>query len=136
MRDMLAQYCGQDHERIDPWLVQFPKQLRATLRLWNAVESPHIHEKFLINAPRRLDKPSVASYSQKEGGQIDARAAVRRQVSRAKLEEAKSRRFTAEGKQERIAKSLAALNQASKIKLMPSEWRQIVEDLDLEDQFQ
>ncbi len=52
-----------------------------------------------------------------------------------KLVEAKRQRFTAEGKRERIAKSLSALNQPPSIRLTADEWRQIVEDPDLEDQF-
>jgi hypothetical protein len=51
-----------------------------------------------------------------------------------KLAEAKRRRFTAEDKDERIARSLVALYQPSQIKLTREEWRQITEDADLEDQ--
>jgi hypothetical protein len=51
-----------------------------------------------------------------------------------KLAEAKRQRFTAEGKGERVSRSLAALNQPSRIRLTPEEWRKIVEDADLEDQ--
>ncbi|HJZ12925.1 MAG TPA: hypothetical protein VJ521_12280 [Acidobacteriota bacterium] len=52
-----------------------------------------------------------------------------------KLAEAKMRHFTAKEKQERIAKALAALNASPAIQLSPEEWKQIVEDPDLEDQF-
>jgi hypothetical protein len=52
-----------------------------------------------------------------------------------KLGEAKRKRFTAEGKQARVSKSLAALSHPSNIRLTPGEWREIVEDSDLEDQF-
>jgi hypothetical protein len=51
-----------------------------------------------------------------------------------KLAEAKTQRFTTEGKGERISKSLAALHEPSHIRLTPDEWRRIVEDPDLEDQ--
>lgn len=54
---------------------------------------------------------------------------------REKLAGAKRRHFTAIGKQERIAKSLAALSESPYIRLTPKEWREIVEDPDLEDQF-
>jgi hypothetical protein len=54
--------------------------------------------------------------------------------SSGKLAEAKRQRFTTEGKQERVSKSLAALNQQSYIRLTSEEWRLIVEDSDLEDQ--
>src|SRR5689334_19986075 len=59
------------------------------------------------------------------------------QASRAssKLEELKRQRFTEEGKPERIARSLAALNQQSSIQLSPEEWKLIAEDPDIEDQF-
>lgn len=51
-----------------------------------------------------------------------------------KFADAKRQRFTVEGKRERIARSLSALNQAPHIRLTPTEWRQIAEDPDLEDQ--
>jgi hypothetical protein len=52
-----------------------------------------------------------------------------------KLAEAKRQRFTVKGRRERIAKSLAVLSQEPSIQLPAKEWRQIVEDSDLEDQF-
>jgi hypothetical protein len=52
-----------------------------------------------------------------------------------KLAVAKRQQFAAKGKRERIAKSLAALSQAPSIPLPVTEWRQIAEDPDLEDQF-
>jgi hypothetical protein len=52
-----------------------------------------------------------------------------------KLAEAKRLQFTTKGKRERIAKSLAALSREPSIRLQASEWRQIAEDPDLEDQF-
>lgn len=52
-----------------------------------------------------------------------------------KFLEAKRQRFTAEGRNERIASSLAALSAAPRINLTPDLWRQIIEDSDLEDQF-
>jgi hypothetical protein len=51
-----------------------------------------------------------------------------------KLAVAKKQQFTTQGKRERIARSLGALSQAPSIQL-PNEWRQIVEDPDLEEQF-
>jgi hypothetical protein len=52
-----------------------------------------------------------------------------------KLSELKKQRFTPEGKDERIARSLAALNQQASIHLSPEEWQRIAEDPDIEDQF-
>jgi hypothetical protein len=54
--------------------------------------------------------------------------------SSSKLEELKKQRFTPEGKDERIARSLAALNQQPSIHLSPEEWQRIAEDSDIEDQ--
>ena len=51
-----------------------------------------------------------------------------------RLEELKKQRFSVEGNQERISRSLAALHEASAIKLSAEEWRSIAEDPDLEDQ--
>lgn len=51
-----------------------------------------------------------------------------------KFAEAKRQRFTAEGRGERVSRSLAALSETPRIHLTPDEWRQIVEDPDLEDQ--
>ena len=50
-----------------------------------------------------------------------------------KLEALKRERFRPEGKAERIAKSLAALNQSEPIELSLEEWRLITEDPDLLD---
>ena len=52
-----------------------------------------------------------------------------------KLLEAMMNKFTAEGKRERIARALAALNRPPSIQLPLDEWRQITENPDLEDQF-
>lgn len=50
-----------------------------------------------------------------------------------KLEALKRERFRQEGKAERIARSLAALNQSEPIELSLEEWRLITEDPDLLD---
>jgi hypothetical protein len=60
----------------------------------------------------------------------------RRSLARSKLEALKRRRFTPEGKAERVARSLAALHQKVSIQLTPEEWRWIAEDPDVEDQFE
>jgi hypothetical protein len=52
-----------------------------------------------------------------------------------KLRELKRARFTPEGKDERVARSLAALNQQAGISLSTDSWRHIIEESDLEDQF-
>lgn len=51
-----------------------------------------------------------------------------------KFLEAKRQRFTKDQESERVSKSLAALKQPSRIKLTSEQWRQLVEDHDLEDQ--
>jgi hypothetical protein len=56
-------------------------------------------------------------------------------LSSARLEELKRQKFTEEGKEERIAKALAALSQETAIELPTEVWRLIAEDPDLEDQF-
>ncbi|HEY6328300.1 MAG TPA: hypothetical protein VI756_03110 [Blastocatellia bacterium] len=52
-----------------------------------------------------------------------------------RLVQLKRARFTPDGKQERVERSLAALNQPAGIQLSPAEWKGIIEDSDLEDQF-
>ena len=54
--------------------------------------------------------------------------------SNSKLETLKRRRFTTQGRAERIEKSLAALNQPETLKLTPQEWHFFAEDPDLDDQ--
>jgi len=51
-----------------------------------------------------------------------------------KLADAKRQRFTTAGKSERVSRSLAALNEPSRISLTLDQWRRIVENPDLEDQ--
>lgn len=60
---------------------------------------------------------------------------IARQVSSARLEELKKQKFTAEGKEERVAKALAVLHQDASIALPIDVLRYIAEDPDLEDQF-
>jgi hypothetical protein len=52
-----------------------------------------------------------------------------------RLDYLKRLRFKAEDKAERVARSLAALDQPERIQLTPVEWRLIAEDPDIEDQF-
>lgn len=52
-----------------------------------------------------------------------------------RLEELIRQRFPAEGKAERIARSLAALRQEPTIRLTAEEWKRVAQDADLEDQF-
>jgi hypothetical protein len=51
-----------------------------------------------------------------------------------KLLEAKRQRFTADGKQERVSRSLSALSRTSSIQLTQEQWRHIAEDSDVEEQ--
>jgi hypothetical protein len=46
----------------------------------------------------------------------------------------KLRRFTAEGREDRIARSLAALNQQETLQLSAEQWKYFAEDPDLDDQ--
>lgn len=55
--------------------------------------------------------------------------------SRSKIEILKKNHFSPATKADRIARSLAALNQPTSIILTAQVWRSIVEDPDLEDQF-
>lgn len=52
-----------------------------------------------------------------------------------RLEQLKRVRFSPENKAERVTRSLAALDQAERINLTPSEWRFVAEDPDIEDQY-
>jgi len=52
-----------------------------------------------------------------------------------RLEELIRQRFPGEGKAERIARAVAALQQDPPIHLTPEQWKWIAEDPDLEDQF-
>jgi hypothetical protein len=52
-----------------------------------------------------------------------------------RLETLKQARFTPQTRDERVARSLAALNQTVVFNLTPEEWCQIAEDPGLEDQF-
>ena len=51
-----------------------------------------------------------------------------------KLQVMKRKRFTPQGRAERIERSLAALNQPETLRLTPEEWRFFAEDPDLDDQ--
>ena len=51
-----------------------------------------------------------------------------------KLDLLKRQRFTAKGREERIAQSLAALNQPEVINLTPEQWKYFAEDPDLDDE--
>src|SRR5882672_5614796 len=60
---------------------------------------------------------------------------ITRQISSARLEELKKQKFTAEGKEERVAKALEVLRQDISIVLPMEVLRYIAEDPDLEDDF-
>ena len=51
-----------------------------------------------------------------------------------KLQLLKRKRFTTQGRIERIQRSLAALNQPETFRLTPQQWRFFAEDPDLDDQ--
>jgi lipoate-protein ligase A len=50
------------------------------------------------------------------------------------LEELARQQFTPEGKAERVKRALAALYEEEPIKLSPTDWKWVAEDVDLEDQ--
>lgn len=60
---------------------------------------------------------------------------TRSSVAGSKLDRLKRQRFTAEGRTERIAKSLDALHQPQPIQLSREQWKALVDDADAEDQF-
>ena len=62
-------------------------------------------------------------------------ATLAEQLGAERLAELKKQKFTPEGRQERIAKALAALDEEISIPLPIETLRQIVEDPDLADQF-
>jgi hypothetical protein len=62
-----------------------------------------------------------------------SRAAPSQRFSR--LESLKRERFAPEGKAERVARSLAALDQPPSIHLSAETWRQIIEEAESEDEF-
>ena len=66
------------------------------------------------------------------GGFIPPRPLESRPISR--LEALKRLHFSAAGRNERVARSLGALNQPETLRLTPEEWRFFAEDVDLEDQ--
>jgi hypothetical protein len=107
---------------------QRPRHLR--LSQWfdesriSYTESSHEHEAFRKQkAKRRLQQ-----WRRKETDNYQAAP------SSGKLAEAKRRHFTPEGKSERVAKALAALNEEPRILLTAQQWKDLVEDSDLEDQ--
>jgi Arc/MetJ-type ribon-helix-helix transcriptional regulator len=57
------------------------------------------------------------------------------QPAPSRLEVLKQARFTPQTRAERIARSLAALDQTVEFDLTPEEWRRIAEDPGVEDQF-
>ena len=80
----------------------------------------------------RLSEQEFAQYASSFGIAFDLQEP---QTPSERLEALIKQRFTPEGKAERVARSLAALNQATPIKLPPGEWVRIMEDSDMEDQF-
>ena len=61
--------------------------------------------------------------------------AVTRAGPTEKLRRLKSTKFSPEGREGRIARSLAALRQPITIHLKPEEWSWIADELDIEDQY-
>jgi hypothetical protein len=69
------------------------------------------------------------------GRRFELPSRLARVSATSRLEELKARHFTVEGKAERVARSLAALNHEDTIQLTTQQWRRIAEDPDIEDQF-
>jgi hypothetical protein len=115
--DFLEECRRPRHLRVDQWLDQ--RLASARWREWEEQFPKKKHRNFDRMLDRWWHKP------------VEPAALLRSE----KLVEAKRERFTTEGKEERIAKSLAALKQPPSIRLASTEWRRIVEDPDLEDQF-
>jgi len=64
---------------------------------------------------------------------MDEKVSVPRPSPR--LEELIRKRFPPEGRAERMARALAALQQNTPIRLTPEQWKWVAEDPDLADQF-
>ncbi len=79
-----------------------------------------------------MSEQEFTQYASRLGIAFDAQEP---QTPSEKLEAMIKQRFTPEGKAERVAKSLAALNQVIPTSLSPEELRWIAEDPDIEDQF-
>ena len=107
------------HLRVNTWQAQHGRGLGVYLWLL-AAEPAATAGRAAKRAQRWRPKPTAI--------------AVEPTVSQ-RLIEAKMRNFPAQGRQERIAKGLAALSQPPSILLSTEQWREVAEDPDLEDQF-
>jgi|SRR5579864_1685614 len=118
MHNLFSETCGRPrHLRTDQWRVHD-----------SPIYRPSIHDREGLirkKAIRRLE----------QWWRIPPDTAEPVSAPNAKLLEAKRRHFTSEGKSERVARSLAALSQPPHSQLSGAEWRKIMEDQDLEDQF-
>jgi hypothetical protein len=79
-----------------------------------------------------MSEHEFAQYASRSGIAFDA---TEPQTPSERLEALKRQRFTSEGKAERVARSLAALNRVVPTNLSPEDLRWIAEDPDIEDQF-
>ncbi|MEW6211040.1 MAG: UPF0175 family protein [Acidobacteriota bacterium] len=80
-----------------------------------------------------LSEQEFTQCASRSGIAFDAQDQV--QEPRARLQALIKQRFTPEGKAERVARSLAALNRVVPTDLSPEELKWIAEDPDIEDQF-
>jgi hypothetical protein len=109
---------------------QVPRNFTHSRRRRRKIE-PHPHGLAKLGSWLQFLQPTKLGASQATFPSSVAHAAY---VN--KLEELKLRRFTALGREERIARSLAALHRQSTIQLAPIEWRSVVENSDIEDEFE
>jgi len=123
LQQLLAEQCKRpQHLSIDRWFISDSPVPRA--KLWGTQIDYQSREFRRHKHASRLEKWLHE----------DTAVAEQSTAPKEKFLEAKRLRFTLGDKSKRVTRSLAALNQKSRIQLTPAEWRQIVEDPDLEDQ--
>jgi hypothetical protein len=120
IQELLSEACERpQHLKVSQWYTDYTDH---AVRLWSDLYEWQIHESSRRKLKRRLEKwwhqPPDTVYSPP--------------LDNGKLANAKRQRFTIEGKPERVSKSLAALSQPPRIQLTLDEWRQILEDQDME----
>src|SRR5260370_42424841 len=122
IQELISTMCGRPrHFRVDQWYDWAP-----TCESQISYKSRH-HSQLFKNqkANRRLKQ-----WRHKETTTMYASA-----PSSDKLTETKRRHFMPEGKSERVARAITALNKSPAIQLSPEQCKEIAEALDLEDQF-
>lgn len=131
LQELIDKVCNRPpHLKVDRWYsdtraggganiaYSFSRPIPEQVSLWFQDDIERVR---LIKAQRRAER-----WWHKEP--------VQEAPSRSRFLEAKKQRFTADGQEERVTRSLNASTQMPRIQLKPKEWRMIVEDADVEDQ--